>query len=255
MPSIGDDLTAALYGLSQLVPAQGSLETTLTRIAEFAVQAIPHADGAGLTLLRGDARQTVVASDQFVRAIDDVQYAIAEGPCITAVEENRVVLSGSLGGDPQWPHFGPRIGRMGVHSALSLPLTLSGEAVGALNVYAYRKDAFDPEAARLAELFARPAAAGVVNAQVLTDLKQTVSQLQEALTTRATIDQAIGLIMSRTGASSAEAFDRLRNMSQRSKAKVSLVAQQILDEAVGRARARRKGREPEPDEATAGRLN
>jgi GAF domain-containing protein len=233
-----DDLASALEGLSGLVADPHRLDETLARIAGFAVEAIPHADGAGLTLLRENGRRTVVASHDFVRAVDDVQYSINEGPCITAVVEGGTVISGSLGGDPRWPRFGPRIGRMGVHSALSLPLQLAGRMVGALNVYAHPKDAFSPEAARLGELFARPATVSVANAQVLTDLQQTVLQLQEALTTRATIDHAIGLVMSRSGLSSAEAFDRLRRLSQENKVRVAVVAQRLLDEAVGRARAR-----------------
>jgi GAF domain-containing protein len=233
-----DDLVAALSGLSGLIPARSRLEDTLTQVAQFAVQAIPRADGAGLTLLNGDERQAVVASHDFVRRIDDVQYAIEEGPCISAMRERRTVLAGSLGGDPQWPRFGPRIGRMGVHSALSLPLTVHDETIGALNVYARTKDAFDSEAARLGELFARPAAVSVVNAQALVGLQRTVDRLRGALTNRATIDQAIGLVMSRSGASPEEAFDRLRAMSQHSDVKLAVVARQLLDEAIARARAR-----------------
>lgn len=236
-----DDLAAALTGLAGLVSAGSPLEDTLVHVAHFAVQAIPHVDGAGLTLLCGAERQAVVASHEFVRLIDDVQYSIEEGPCISAVRERRTVLAGSLGGDPQWPRFGPRIGRMGVHSALSLPLEVRDEVVGALNVYARSKDAFDTEAVRLGELFARPAAVSVVNAQALSDLQQTVDRLRAALTTRATIDQAIGLLMSRSGATSAEAFDRLRGMSQRGNVKLAVVAQQLLEEAVARARARGAG--------------
>lgn len=235
----GDDLAAALEGLSGLVTGKSRLEDTLTRISEFAVQAIPGADGAGLTLVRGDRVGSVVVSAEFVQAIEDVQYGIGEGPCITAMRERRTVRAGSLGGDAQWPRFGPRIGRMGVHSALSTPLLLDGEPVGALNVYACAKDAFGPEAARLGELFARPAAVTVTNASALHDLQLTVRQLNDALTNRATIDQAIGLLMARSGASPAEAFDRLRDMSQRSDTKLAVVAQRLLDDAVGRARARR----------------
>ena len=54
-----------------------------------------------------------------------------------AVAEGRTFTSGNLGGEPQWPRFGPRIGRLGVHSALSLPLLLPNRVVGALNVYAH----------------------------------------------------------------------------------------------------------------------
>lgn len=100
------------------------LEQTLVRVAELAVQAIPGAQGAGLTLLEADRPQTVVATAGFVRQVDDVQYSLGEGPCVSAAATGRTVTSGNLGGEPQWPHFGPRVGRLGVHSALSLPLLL-----------------------------------------------------------------------------------------------------------------------------------
>jgi GAF domain-containing protein len=235
------DLREALNGLSSVLTAHQPLESTLTQIAEFAVQAIPNADGAGLTLLRGERAQTVVASADFVRAVDDVQYGIGEGPCLTAVSDRRTVVSGSLGGDPQWPRFGPRIGRMGVHSALSLPLLLGEQAIGAMNVYSHAKDAFDVAAARLGEQFARPAAVSVHNAHVLTETQETVQHLTAALTNRATIDQAIGIIMSRTGADPDEAFERLRALSQSGKIKVSELAQNMVTEAIARARARRGG--------------
>jgi AmiR/NasT family two-component response regulator len=44
--------------------------------------------------------------------------------------------------------------------------------------------------------------------------------------------------MSRTGCTSEEAFDKLRVMSQSENRKVSVIAQQLVDEAVRRARAR-----------------
>ena len=78
----------------------------------------------------------------------------------------RTVRSGSLGGEKMWPRFGPRVGRLGVHSALSLPLLLPDQVVGAINVYARGKDIFDEHAAELGELFARPAAVAVHNAQI-----------------------------------------------------------------------------------------
>ena len=66
-----------------------------------------------------------------------------------------------------WPRFGPRAGRLGVHSALSLPLLLSDQVIGAINVYAHGKDVFDEHAAELGQLFAKPAAVAVHNAQIL----------------------------------------------------------------------------------------
>ena len=234
-----DDLAAGLSGLSGLLTGSRPLVATLTDIAEFAVQAIPGADGAGLTMLEEDRAQTVVASAEFVRLVDDVQYGLGEGPCLLAVQSGRTQTSGSLGGEARWPRFGPRVGRMGVHSVLSLPLLLSDRVVGALNVYAHPKDAFEVDAVRIGELFARPAAVSVHNAQVLAASQRLATQLAEALTHRAVIDQALGLIRGRSGASPEEAFDSLRVMSQSQHVKVAEVSRVLVEEAARRARARR----------------
>lgn len=117
-------------------------------------------------MLENDRPQTV-ASAELVRSVDDVQYGLGEGPCLLAVESGRTQTSGSLGGDARWPRFGPRVGRMGVHSRLSLPLLLPDRVVGAMNVYAHTWDAFGPDAVRTGELFAAPAAVSVHNAQIL----------------------------------------------------------------------------------------
>jgi GAF domain-containing protein len=125
-----------------------------------------------------------------------------------------------------------------VHSALSLPLLLPDQVVGAINVYARGKDVFDEHAAKLGELFAAPAAVAVHNAQVLTQALNLTIQLQTALSSRPVIDQAIGLLRGRTGATAEEAFARLRAISQHENVKLAVVAQRIVDEAVRRARAR-----------------
>jgi GAF domain-containing protein len=233
-----DELAASLSGLSGLLSGHRALEDTLVRIAEFAVQAIPGAQGAGLTLLEEDRPQTVVATADFVRAVDDVQYSLQEGPCVSAVTERRTFTSGNLGGEPQWPRFGPRIGRLGVHSALSLPLLLPDRVVGALNVYARERDVFDEGAVRMGETFAPQAAVTVFNAQMLAQAERLVAQLQHALTSRATIDHAIGVLMSRSGGTETQAFDALRGMSQSRSMKLADVAEEIVREARGRARAR-----------------
>lgn len=251
--AVDEDLTVSLTGLSGLLTDHRPLGDTLIEVAQFAVDAIPGADGAGLTMLEDDRAQTVVSTSEFVHAVDDVQYGLGEGPCLKAVASGVTQTSGSLGGDPRWPHFGPRIGRMGVHSVLSLPLLLPGPAaddrvIGAMNVYARAKNAFGPDAVRIGELFARPAAVSVHNAQVLAQSQRLAAQLAEALHSRAVIDQALGVLMSRSGATPQEAFDRLRTMSQTQHVKVAEVARVLVDEAVRRARSR----QPAPGQAGPG---
>ncbi len=238
-----DDLTAGLAGLAGVLTGLQPVRDVLTHIADYAVQAIPGAEGAGLTMLDSDQPQTVVASAEFVHTVDDIQYSLGEGPCLLAVATRSTQTSGSLGGEARWPRFGPRVGRLGVHSVLSLPLVLPDRVVGALNVYAHAKDAFDADAVRIGELFAGPAAVSVHNAQVLAESQRLAAQLAEALTSRAVIDQALGIIMSRSGGGPDEAFDRLRSMSQAQHIKVADLARSIVDEAVRKARARHPDQE------------
>ena len=233
-----DELRTSLALLGRLATGRMELPDVLTRVAEYAVAAIPNADGAGLTLIEAGRADTVVASAPFVAQVDAIQYSINEGPCVTAASEGRTMRSGSLPGDRQWPRFGPRVGRLGVHSALSLPLITADGVLGAMNVYAHASDAFDDRAARVGELFAVPAAIAVQNAQVLANAKLLAHQLQSALTHRAVIDQAKGILISRIGCGPDEAFDRLRRMSQAENLKLHTLAQRVVDEAMHRARAR-----------------
>ena len=233
-----DDLQEGLAGLSRLVANRLGLEDLLTRVATYAVKAIPGADGAGLTLLEAGRADTIVATATFVSEVDDIQYGLGEGPCITAAREGQTVISGSLGSDPRWRRFGGTVARLGVHSVLSLPLIAPDGVVGAMNVYAHDKHAFDERAAELGEIYAAPAAIAVQNAQVLAQTQRLAAQLRSALETRAVVDRAVGIIMSRSGATEDEALSRLRSLSQNEHQKLAVVAGQIVDDAVRRAQAR-----------------
>jgi GAF domain-containing protein len=234
-----DDLQDSLARLGKLATGLLSLEDSLTRVAEYAVRAIPGAEGAGLTLLEESRSDTIVSTADFVAQIDDIQYSLGQGPCLSAVADGRIVLSGSLGADRRWPKFGSRVARLGVHSVVSLPLITDEGVLGAMNVYAHDKNAFTPDAGRLGELFAVSAAIAVQNAQVLAQTKRLASQLQTALSSRGVVERAIGIMMSRSGGTEAEALDRLRTLSQHQHEKLTVVAQSIVQEAVRRAQARR----------------
>jgi GAF domain-containing protein len=121
---------------------------------------------------------------------------------------------------------------------VSLPVITPDGVVGAMNVYAHDKHVFDERAAELGEIFATPAAIAVQNVQELARTRRLAEQLQAALRTRAVIDQAVGIIMSRSGSSENEALDRLRTLSQHDHEKLVVVARRIVDEAVRRAQAR-----------------
>lgn len=233
-----DDLRSSLDALSRLSTHRLGLEDLLTGVATLAVRAIPGADGAGLTLLEEGRSDTVVATAPFVAEIDDIQYGLGQGPCILAAAQNRTVASGSLGGDERWQVFGSRVARLGVHSVISLPLPTPEGVVGAMNVYARAKHAFDDRATELGELFALPAAIAVQNAQVLAQSQRLTQRLQTTLGEQQVVERAIGIMLSRTGRTPEEALDRLRHLSQTEHRKLPEVARTLVDEAVRRASRR-----------------
>jgi GAF domain-containing protein len=232
-------MSSGIEGLSKIVSGANSMERTLVSVADMALKAVSAADGAGVTMLETGVADTIVASAGFVRDVDSIQYRLGEGPCISAADSGSTRGSGNLALDASWPTFGPLAADLGIHSALSLPMLLDGEVIGALNMYAHSHDAFTGESRRTGELFATSAAVVIHNARLLDQLQRETQRMQRALTSRATIDQAIGIIMARTGVSADEGFVRLRILSQRDGKKVHLVAQTVVDEAVRRARARR----------------
>ena len=242
-----EDLRGSLAGLSQLASNRLPLKDLLTQVATYAVQAIPGADGAGLTLLEQDRTDTIVATAPFVTEVDDIQYGMNQGPCISAARDGQTIVSGSLGGDSRWPRFGGRVARLGVHSVVSLPLITPDGVVGAMNVYAHGKNVFDERAAELGQVFAVPAAIAVQNAHVLAQTRRLANRLQSALELRGVVDRAIGTLMSRSGGTEHQALERLRALSQREHHKLAEVARQIVDEAVARARARNRQSQEQAD--------
>ncbi len=208
-----DALAGSLGALAELSTASLDLTRMLTEVAKLAVRAIPGADGAGLTLLELDRADLIVKSEPFVRAIDNIQYGIGEGPCISAAATGRTKRSGRLEKDLRWPRFGPKAATLGVHSALSLPLRTPTQGLGAMTVYAHPPNAFTPRAQELGETFALSATVAVQHAQVFEQTIRLANELHAGLNNRVLIDHAIGVLRFRHGLTAGEALDRLRQMS------------------------------------------
>lgn len=237
------DLAESLHELGQLATAELPLQALLTKVAEYAVLAIPGAEGAGLTLIAEDRSETLVATTPFVSEVDAIQYGLRQGPCISAATDAVTVLSHALGDDKRWPEFGAQVAELGVHSALSLPLLASDRVVGAMNIYARRRNAFDARSAEVGQLFAAPAAIAVENGQVLAAARALVARLEEALETRAVIDRAIGFMIGRQRINAQEAERRLHSEARDGRASLREVAEATLRQA-----ERRNPTTPGPDD-------
>jgi GAF domain-containing protein len=227
-----DAATSALRALSQFVVAERSMGDTLHRVSEIAIDALPPADMAGISMLGDDGAPTTgVFTDDQAPEIDGAQYAAGRGPCLDAWRQRRVVLLGDIqDAVDDYPEFVSAAQARGVGSVLSLPLVAGEAGLGALNLYAPAGKSFSEGDEALGLELAAAAAIVLANASAYWEASHLSEQLTEAMRSRAVIEQAKGMLMARSPELSADdAFDLLRRASQRENVKLREIAQRIVD--------------------------
>jgi GAF domain-containing protein len=111
-------------------------------------------------------------------------------------------------------------------SGLSTPLVLGDSVIGTLHVYG--DTAFDRLDQALLELITSAASAVITNARRYVRARELADQLQQAVHSRAEIDQAKGVLMAVHGITAKEAFGRLVARSQHTNTKLHDIARQLL---------------------------
>jgi GAF domain-containing protein len=231
MPDYPDHLTEGIAELSRLLVNEEALDDTLHRVADLACRNIGGADLAGVTLLRDGKPTTAVFTDPASPEMDSAQYDTGVGPCLDAWRHQQVFRIDSTADDGQWPAFSQAAADHGIQSTISLPLAVRGNGIGALNLYSKQAAAFSDEDEQVGSLFADQASVALTNAQLYDSAYRLTQQLQEALTSRAVIDKAKGILMGQRGMGVDEAFAVLRTTSQRENRKLRDIAQELVDRA------------------------
>jgi GAF domain-containing protein len=239
VPAGREALVEALVELENALIAETGLREALTGVAVAAGHGVAGTDGSSVTLLEPP---NVGASSLEVEAADRIQYDEQQGPCVTAMEEGHTVVADDLADDERWPVVGPRLVlEAGFRSVLSVPLLDGDEVHGGLNLYAIAPRSFGPLAVASAELFARPAEARLANVRAYRASLHVADELRKGLVSRAVIDQAKGMLMSRHGLDADQAFAVLTRFSQQENRKLRDVAADLVASSVrdGRNRHRR----------------
>jgi len=233
-PTEGSDRKAvgvagALHELAAVLLSSDQLDHALQRMAEITAPTVPDGAGCGVTLVRdGDRPTTVGFSNPTVRVIDESEYATGQGPCLHALRTQESVDVSDMLTDPRWPAFASTALACGVRSSHSEPLNVDARAVGVLNCYSSTPGAFAPSDRQKARLVADHIEVLLGTHLRHLDQIQLSEQLQQALTTRATIDQAIGILMAQRHCDAEEAFGLLRQASNRSNTKLRDVAARLV---------------------------
>jgi GAF domain-containing protein len=162
-----------------------------------------------------------------------VQYTQHEGPCLQALHDGAVIYVKDMRNESRWPHYLQHATAVGVRSSLSLPLQVGDEVIGALNLYSRQPDGFDDRLRQNLAVFADQAAAALTMVLRQARQDQISAQLEQALASRTTIDQAIGILMAQQRCTADQAFELLRSHSQNTNRKIRDIAADIIQRVTG----------------------
>lgn len=227
------DTASPAAELQQLLLATEDISVFLDELAALTVAVLPGELSCGITVSRDHGAMTVANSDLRAGQVDEIQYGFHEGPCLTALSTGEVVLIEDLAQDHRWDAYRlPALGH-GVRSSLSLPLSAGDRVIGALNIYATRPRAFGPAEQRTAARFAGEASRALALAVRMAERAEMSTHLQNALASRAVIDQALGIVMAQNHCTADAAFDMLRRISQNRNVKLHHIAGEIITAVSG----------------------
>jgi GAF domain-containing protein len=132
--------------------------------------------------------------------------------------------------DRRWPRLSNLLGEVDLHGVAAHPIRTGRQVCGVINIYSTQADAFHEGDGHTAKLLAGALTAVIQERRERLELRRLAAQLEQALTSRAQIDQAKGVLMATLGVSPDDAFKRLVSASQHRNVKVRDIAAQLLEE-------------------------
>jgi GAF domain-containing protein len=181
-----------------------------------------------VTVVRRKKPVTVACSDAKARAMDELQYAFRDGPCLTAMRTGTTTYVPDVSREHRWPEYISAVTKKGVQSILSVPLRLEGESTAALNIYSSRPHGITGEDIAHAELFGEQSAKTLRLELRMTRLQEAKDNLEAAMKNRTVIDVAVGVIMAQNRCSQEAAFTILRKASNSRNAKLHDIAASVI---------------------------
>jgi GAF domain-containing protein len=220
-----------LRQLSRVVLVDRTLGEVLTDVTRIAAQGIPGAEATSITLLRDEKAFTVAHHGEMALAADELQYAHGYGPCMDAGRGGVLLRVDDMRTEERWPDYVAHVVRSTpVRSSLSVPLPYQGTSIGALNNYSTQPAAFaSPDSLRAGLEVAEVVAVAVANADAHHQLSEQTRNMRVAMESRAVIEQAKGVLMAQRHVDAEQAFEILREASQRYNRKLRDIALGIVE--------------------------
>jgi GAF domain-containing protein len=185
----------------------------LTMLAERSVALLDVA-AAGIILKDGRGGLSVSgASSERSRLLEVFAVAIDAGPCVDCVRTGRTVIATDLTAaeaQERWPRFAAGALEAGFRAAHALPMRLRDEVIGVLTLLHTEPHTLGDPDARLGQALADAATIGLLHERAIRHAETVHEQLQNALNSRVTIEQAKGVLATQADVTPDVAFTVLR---------------------------------------------
>src|SRR3712207_6316244 len=133
-PNLGEIMGQLARSLQE---EHGDVEATLEIITSAAVGNIRGAEHCTVSYVVGRREvEPRAATGQIPQRIDEMQNRLREGPCLDAIWEQETVRIDDMRSEDRWPRYAAEAVQLGVLSSLSFQLFVTGDNLGALNLYA-----------------------------------------------------------------------------------------------------------------------
>ena len=234
MPDREATLARTFVDLTDTLVDHFDIVELMTFLADRCVELLDvTAAGIMLASPEGDLR-LIASSSEEMRLLELFELETSDGPCLDCYRTGKPVVNHDLSsaGD-SWPMFAPQALRAGFRSAEAIPMRLRESTLGALNLFHSAPAQMTIVDIGVAQALADVATIGLLHQRALTRADVVNEQLNAALNSRVTIEQAKGILNERLGLDMDQAFRVLRNHARTNNLLLADLAHDIVTASVG----------------------
>jgi GAF domain len=204
------------------------------RLVTMCTAAVP-VTGAGIIVMTEAGPGAMLAStDGPARTMEELQFALGEGPCVDASRTGRPVLQPCLADTAphRWPGFAAGALAAGVRAVFAFPLQMGHIRVGVLDLYRDVPGPLDGKELTEALAFADAATSVMLHLQAQTGLDRNHPRLVAMIENRSEIHQATGMVSVQAALGLAEALVLLRAHAYAAERPILDIARDVLDRSL-----------------------
>lgn len=201
----------------------------LERLAATAAATVVPSAAYTVIVRYGDWPATVVTNDVRAFALEEVQRSAVMGPGLECLRTGSVVSVPDLAVEVRWQEYRDAVRRYGLRSLLSFPLARGEETVGALNLYGFEHaNTFPPETEGVCAAVAGQASLALEVFNWNAEATEVMQRARQQLALRATINQAVGIVMVHRRCDDTEALAWLREQAELSRRPLAETAADLV---------------------------